>query len=237
MNEILSPIVAAAADKIKATRDQLLSERAALRAHRQEILTRLRLVERGLADCKAAARFFGLDIEFPSDEEDAAAASRLAEVDVRAAHARARAAEIAAEAQRAAAELAALEHARSQLTGIKAKSPEGPTGPSPAAEPRPLPAIPFPPAPPPVSRPTIRHLILTRLAATGDKGSKAAPIREWVETTFGQQIHEKTIGMSLYRLQKEGLVRRDGHLWFLVPLKAETENPGADTPGPINPET
>jgi hypothetical protein len=82
---------------------------------------------------------------------------------------------------------------------------------------------------------TLRDVILERLKVAGSEGSKAAPIGEFYERTFGRIIHEKTVGMTLYRLQKDGLVRHEGHTWFLAPPKAETGNPGADTPGPINP--
>jgi hypothetical protein len=40
--------------------------------------------------------------------------------------------------------------------------------------------------------------------------------------------------MTLYRLLQGGLVRRQGHTWFLVPQNtAETKNPGGETPGLI----
>jgi len=42
------------------------------------------------------------------------------------------------------------------------------------------------------------------------------------------------IGMTLYRLSQDGLVRREGRTWFFVPSQAaETKNPGGDTPGLI----
>ncbi len=86
-----------------------------------------------------------------------------------------------------------------------------------------------PPAPAP--RPTVSDVVLQRLEAAGAQGSKALPLRQYYNETYDMDIHEKTIGMTLYRLLKKGLVRRDGRTWFFVPPESETENPGAATPG------
>jgi hypothetical protein len=41
--------------------------------------------------------------------------------------------------------------------------------------------------------------------------------------------------MTLYRLSKDNLVRRDGRIWFYVPsVEGETKNPGGGTPGLID---
>jgi hypothetical protein len=81
--------------------------------------------------------------------------------------------------------------------------------------------------------PRVREVILDRLKEAGDKGDKAANIRQFIETTYSTEIHEKTVGMTLYRLLKRNEVRRKGHTWFFVPPKAGTKNPGASTPGSI----
>jgi len=78
--------------------------------------------------------------------------------------------------------------------------------------------------------PRIGEIILDRLKVAGSDGSKAAEIKRFILNTYEADIHEKTVGMTLYRLQKDGAVRRDGHVWFLA--SPEAENPGADTPGP-----
>lgn len=65
----------------------------------------------------------------------------------------------------------------------------------------------------------------------GADGSRAAVLRDYIEAKFGIVTHEKTVGMTLYRLLKEGLVRRDGHIWFFGAAKAETKNPGESPPG------
>jgi hypothetical protein len=53
------------------------------------------------------------------------------------------------------------------------------------------------------------------------------------ERAFGETIHEKTVGMTLYRMSKDGLVTRDGHTWFITqpPKCSNVVNPGGDTPG------
>src|SRR5262249_42928003 len=79
--------------------------------------------------------------------------------------------------------------------------------------------------------PRIEDLILERLKQAGDVGSKAAPIRAFIEKTIGREIHDKTVGMTLYRMSNKGLVRRGGHTWFFVPQPAEKESPGELPPG------
>jgi hypothetical protein len=78
---------------------------------------------------------------------------------------------------------------------------------------------------------TIRDLVLRHLSDAKDKGTKAAEIRRLVEAQRQETLHEKTIGMTLYRLSRDGLARRDGRTWFFVPPKAEAKNPGDGTPG------
>lgn len=80
--------------------------------------------------------------------------------------------------------------------------------------------------------PKIQDILLQRLQEAGETGSKAAPLRQYIEDTYTIEIHEKTVGMTLYRLLRKGLVRREGHIWFFVPQEdAETKNPGVRAPG------
>jgi hypothetical protein len=80
--------------------------------------------------------------------------------------------------------------------------------------------------------PRVRDFIMAELAIAGDAGRKAKDILDRFERIFGRSLHEKTIGMTLFRLKKDELVRREGHTWFLArPPGAETRNPGAGTPG------
>lgn len=81
---------------------------------------------------------------------------------------------------------------------------------------------------------TIRDRVLAYLERAGNQGSKAAPIRKYLFDTYGQETHEKTVGMTLYRLLKDGAVKRTGHTWFFVPLVERDKNPGGETPGLFN---
>jgi len=64
--------------------------------------------------------------------------------------------------------------------------------------------------------PRIADVILERLKVAGDEGARAADIRRYILRTYASDIHEKTVGMTLNRMQTAGQVRRDGRLWFLV---------------------
>ena len=77
--------------------------------------------------------------------------------------------------------------------------------------------------------PRIADIIGDRLREAGDSGSKAADIRKFILDTYDADIHDKTVSMTLNRLQKEGLVRREGHIWFSASVEAK--NPGAENAG------
>lgn len=64
--------------------------------------------------------------------------------------------------------------------------------------------------------PRIADVILERLKVAGNEGSKAAEIRRYILRTYASDIHEKTVGMTLNRMQTAGQVRRDGRLWYLA---------------------
>jgi hypothetical protein len=85
--------------------------------------------------------------------------------------------------------------------------------------------------------PKVRDIVLDQLRGAGNSGAKAAAVRQYIETTYSTKIHEKTVGMTLYRLSQDNAVHRKGQIWFFGPppangLAAESENPGAGTPGP-----
>lgn len=61
---------------------------------------------------------------------------------------------------------------------------------------------------------SIRDWILQYLEWS-EAGVKAAEIREFLSGLGIKEMHEKTVGMTLNRLQKEGLVRRTGRVWKL----------------------
>lgn len=79
--------------------------------------------------------------------------------------------------------------------------------------------------------PRIKDRVLEHLKAVSPRGAKAADIRRRLKDAYGIDTHDKTVGMTLYRLSREGIVGRDGHIWFFHPPKAEGKNPGGDTPG------
>jgi hypothetical protein len=56
---------------------------------------------------------------------------------------------------------------------------------------------------------------------------RAGALREQVKK-LGHDIHEKTIGMSLYRWSKRGLMRRHGLDWFFVPEFERSAQRGAE---------
>jgi hypothetical protein len=87
-------------------------------------------------------------------------------------------------------------------------------------------------SPPPLSpAASIRDLVIERLEAAGAVGALASDIRKYIEALRGTELHEKTVGMTLYRLSRDGLARREGRTWFFVP---EAKNPGSGVPGQQN---
>ena len=70
----------------------------------------------------------------------------------------------------------------------------------------------------PAAKPkTIRDHILEELELAFPASMKAKRLRGKLEQ-LGFSVHSKTVGMSLYRLSNEGLVRREGKGdWFFVP--------------------
>lgn len=77
----------------------------------------------------------------------------------------------------------------------------------------------------------IREAILKLAEAAYPHPVRATTLQAELEKTRGP-LHYKTVGMTLYRLSKEGRMQRRGQKdWFYVPPIVETKNPGADTPG------
>lgn len=64
---------------------------------------------------------------------------------------------------------------------------------------------------------TIRDMVLEEAQAAYPEPVRATPLRVRLEQRRGESLHEKTIGMTLYRLSKDGLVTRKGRDWFFVP--------------------
>jgi hypothetical protein len=63
--------------------------------------------------------------------------------------------------------------------------------------------------------PRIRDAIIDYLRSVRGDGAKVAEIKQHLLSTYGIETHQKTPGMTLFRLQKQGLVRREGRVWFL----------------------
>ena len=76
-------------------------------------------------------------------------------------------------------------------------------------------------------RPTLRKFVLDQLRLAGREGSKAAPIRILAKQVLERDFHAKAVGMTLRRLVKQGLARREGHVWFAVGQSFETREGGA----------
>jgi hypothetical protein len=77
----------------------------------------------------------------------------------------------------------------------------------------------------------IRTAILDYLRSVGVKGAKAAQVRQHLSDAYGITVHEKTPGMTLYRLSKDGLVKRKGRTWYAVEGKNENEAPNGNAAG------
>lgn len=76
----------------------------------------------------------------------------------------------------------------------------------------------------------IRDQVIEELKLAGESGIKTSEIRQNFMDR-GIEMHEKTVGMTLYRLSKENIARREGRIWFFVP-DAEREESSEDESGP-----
>jgi len=85
----------------------------------------------------------------------------------------------------------------------------------------------------------ISEMILEFLKVRGEEGARVGDIKEYIQNTYGIEMHDKTPGMTLFRLQKQDRVARHGRIWYFVPAaqNGEAGNPGATTPGPNNSQT
>lgn len=209
-----SPTQAAVA-AILAKRDSILEERAKTRAEMAALSTRDRELDRELADCRAAARLFGVALDLPEETSEVSKLRIGSEIFDRL-------------RKSLAAPSVAYRNFYQAIEGADAvQGPPPPPPPVPTAEIKALAAI-QDALNAPAEMPRISDVVLDRLKAAGSQGSKASPIQRYIESTYGKKIHDKTVGMTLYRLQKDGLVRRDGHTWFIT---EKVMNPGAVTPG------
>ncbi|MEQ1709322.1 MAG: hypothetical protein ABL864_13425 [Terricaulis sp.] len=66
--------------------------------------------------------------------------------------------------------------------------------------------------------PTVKEFVLEQARLAFPQSIRAAQVRRALKDQLGTEVHEKTVGMTLYRLSKEGSIRREGAAdWFYVP--------------------
>ena len=73
-------------------------------------------------------------------------------------------------------------------------------------------------APPAPYVPKVKDLVLARLTAAGETGTRSGPIHDWIAQRHRMTLHPKTVGMTLYRLARAGRARQS---WFFVPQAGE----------------
>lgn len=81
--------------------------------------------------------------------------------------------------------------------------------------------------------PVFKELALEALRAVHPASMRAAQVQAEAERKAARKFHEKTAGMTLFRLSKDGLVRRSGWDWYYVP---ENERLPAEASTGINHE-
>lgn len=86
-------------------------------------------------------------------------------------------------------------------------------------------ATPPPSFAPAVATPiNVKDFVLEAAKAAYPRAVRAAALRRRLQEA-GRVVHEKTIGMTLYRLSRYGLIRRDGFDWFYVHEMERDEAP------------
>lgn len=66
------------------------------------------------------------------------------------------------------------------------------------------------------ARPNVAAAILEILERAGLRGASVGDVKSQLETDYGLFLHDKTPGMTLYRLQKQGKVSRTGRIWSIT---------------------
>jgi len=62
----------------------------------------------------------------------------------------------------------------------------------------------------------IKELVLRHLKDAGEGGILASTIKDSLKAQ-GIAMHDKTVGMNLWRLSQDNLSRREGRTWFYIP--------------------
>lgn len=92
----------------------------------------------------------------------------------------------------------------------------------------PPPIVPAPPVAQATSgqpKATVRELVLEMLANSYPEPLRAKTINERLAANHGLEMHEKTVGMTLYRLSQIHMSKRKGFDWYFVP---ENERPAQE---------
>lgn len=63
---------------------------------------------------------------------------------------------------------------------------------------------------------SVKDFVLAQVRQAYPQPILASEIRQMIEN-LGHDVHEKTVGMTLYRLSKKHRVRREGKEWYFVP--------------------
>jgi hypothetical protein len=69
----------------------------------------------------------------------------------------------------------------------------------------------------------VRDAILRHLRAVGNRGTNVGAIKRHLADAYAITVHEKTPGMTLYRLLKDGLARREGRTWYATDEVGEND--------------
>lgn len=66
---------------------------------------------------------------------------------------------------------------------------------------------------------TIRELVIEQAREAHPAPVRANALKKTLEDLRGEELHDKTVGMTLYRLSKDGIMRREGWDWYFVPTE------------------
>jgi hypothetical protein len=77
----------------------------------------------------------------------------------------------------------------------------------------------------------IWEIVLDMAKAAHPKPIRASAAKAEIERQLGRELHFKTVGMSLYRLSRQGFMRRVGQKdWYFVPPEQRAKNSGGSAP-------
>ena len=74
---------------------------------------------------------------------------------------------------------------------------------------------------------TVREFILDEAKKAHPNPVRAGLIQKALEAERGEKVHYKTVGMTLYRLSIDGLMKRNKYDWFFVPEENRNVSDGA----------